>query len=67
MVRVMTAEEYAEFSGCDLAKLKKSIAEADAGAITADSMDPATLSKYNWTSETEERFRGFLRNAGVDC
>ena len=63
MARVMTAEEYAAFSGCDLERLKAQIAEAEAGAITAESMDPSTLRFHNWSSAAEERCRELMRKA----
>ena len=67
MAQVMTPEEYAEFSGCDLARLRANIAEAEAGAITVESMDPSTLRKHNWTDATDARIRDLMCKSGVGC
>ena len=65
MVRVITNEEFARETGRTLEEVEAMIAEAEADAITADTMDPSTLRKFNWTEETPEKFRDFLRKAGV--
>lgn len=63
MACVITNEEWARATGRPLEEIEAMIAEAEADAITKESMDPATLRKINWTPQTDEKFREFMRKA----
>lgn len=67
MTTVMTAREYAEYSGADLESLEAAIREAQADEITRESMDASTLQTWNFTAETEEKMRHFAEIAKDDC
>ena len=60
MTTVMTAEEYANFTGRPTEEIEAMIAEAESDSITKESMDLTTLVFHNWSPETEARCREIL-------
>ena len=63
MTLTMSAREYAEYSGTDLAALEDAIEEARSDAISRDTMDASTIRTQNFTVETESRMRRFVEAA----
>ena len=62
MTTVMSTSEWCELAGSDRGELEESIREAEADAITAETMDPDT---FRWLKPgSEKRAREILRNAG---
>lgn len=63
MVQVITNEEWAAETGRPLAAIEAMITEAEADAITRDTLDPATLNPPELPPEAEARARAFLEAA----
>ena len=61
---MMTIEELAAETGRPVEEIEAMIAEAEADAITKESMDPSTFCFHNWGPEAEERAREILKAAG---
>ena len=63
MTVAMTAEQYAEHTGADLADVLAMIEEAESDSITKETMDSSTLTLRNFTPQTEQFIRNFIAAA----
>ena len=61
MTEVISTEELAKRIGKPLDEVEAMIAEAEADAITKESMDPSTFVFHNWSPAADERCREILR------